>query len=62
MKNQLQFNEQVSLSIKETRRRWSAAETGSGKTLAFLIPVLNYILSIDENYLKYEKYQMNRWG
>lgn len=30
------------------------AETGSGKTLAFLIPLLNYILSIDDDYLKYE--------
>ncbi|RCK56023.1 Pre-mRNA-splicing ATP-dependent RNA helicase PRP28 [Candida viswanathii] len=31
------------------------AETGSGKTLAFLIPLLSYILSIDENYMKFEK-------
>ncbi|KAI5964593.1 PRP28 [Candida pseudojiufengensis] len=31
------------------------AETGSGKTLAFLIPIFNYLLSIDSNFLKYEK-------
>jgi ATP-dependent RNA helicase DDX23/PRP28 len=33
------------------------AETGSGKTLAFLIPLLAYILSIEENYLHYEHQQ-----
>ncbi|KAG7665426.1 PRP28 [[Candida] subhashii] len=33
------------------------AETGSGKTLAFLIPLLNYLLSVDENYLKFEHHQ-----
>ena len=51
----------IPLALKK-RDVVGVAETGSGKTLAFLIPVLNYILSIDENYLKYEKYQMNRWG
>lgn len=30
------------------------AETGSGKTLAYIIPLLNYILLTDENYIKYE--------
>ena len=30
------------------------AETGSGKTLAFLVPLMNYLLKIDDNYLKYE--------
>lgn len=44
----------IPLALKK-RDVVGVAETGSGKTLAFLIPVLNYILSIDENYLKYEK-------
>lgn len=30
------------------------AETGSGKTLAFVLPLINYILSIDSDYLKLE--------
>lgn len=33
------------------------AETGSGKTLAYIIPLINYILSIDENYLRFESGQ-----
>ncbi|EGV60561.1 mRNA splicing protein prp28 [Yamadazyma tenuis] len=33
------------------------AETGSGKTLAYVLPLLHYILSIEENYLKYEHIQ-----
>ncbi|CAI5757430.1 unnamed protein product [Candida verbasci] len=31
------------------------AETGSGKTLAYLLPLLNYILNLDENFIKFEK-------
>ncbi|CCE83521.1 Piso0_004099 [Millerozyma farinosa CBS 7064] len=30
------------------------AETGSGKTLAYLLPLLSYIMNIDERYLLYE--------
>lgn len=30
------------------------AETGSGKTLAYLLPLLSYIMNIDESYLLYE--------
>lgn len=33
------------------------AETGSGKTVAYIVPLLNYILSIDANYLEYEHLQ-----
>lgn len=33
------------------------AETGSGKTLAYLIPVLSYLLNIDEEYMKREHLQ-----
>ncbi|KAI5951597.1 PRP28 [Candida jiufengensis] len=39
----------------EQRDLVGIAETGSGKTLAFLLPIFNYLLSIDSNYLKYEK-------
>ncbi|CAK9435478.1 uncharacterized protein LODBEIA_P02050 [Lodderomyces beijingensis] len=31
------------------------AETGSGKTLAFLLPLLNYLQAVDENYMRFEK-------
>lgn len=33
------------------------AETGSGKTLSFLIPLLNYLLQIDPNYMHIEHVQ-----
>lgn len=33
------------------------AETGSGKTVAYIVPLLNYILSIDKNYLEFEHLQ-----
>lgn len=35
------------------------AETGSGKTLAFLIPLLSYILSIEDNYMEHQHVQEN---
>lgn len=35
------------------------AETGSGKTLAFLIPLLSYILSIEDNYMNHQHVQEN---
>jgi ATP-dependent RNA helicase DDX23/PRP28 len=35
------------------------AETGSGKTLAFLIPLLSYILSIEDNYMNHQHVQDN---
>lgn len=35
------------------------AETGSGKTLAYLIPILSYLLNIEEEYMKLEHRQQN---
>ncbi|RLV92583.1 Pre-mRNA-splicing ATP-dependent RNA helicase [Spathaspora sp. JA1] len=49
----------VSLSKRDVV---GVAGTGSGKTLAFLIPLFNYILQIDKNYLKYEHHQPNNYN
>ncbi|KAK6462592.1 Pre-mRNA-splicing ATP-dependent RNA helicase PRP28 [Scheffersomyces coipomensis] len=38
------------------------AKTGSGKTLAFLIPLLTYLLNIDDNYFKYEHKQQDEFN
>lgn len=46
----------IPIAIKE-KDIIGIAETGSGKTIAYIIPLLNYILSIDDNYLQYEHLQ-----
>lgn len=60
LKEKLKYNEPTPIQraaiplALDNRDVVGVAETGSGKTLAFVLPLLAYILGIEEDYMKHE--------